>query len=949
MQVHDAVARGPAELPLVGRDRELSAFARMVGEARDATSRAVLLRGEAGIGKSSLLTHAVAALAADGWLAVDVRADELDRLVPYSGLRHAVASCVGRLDAGAAALAVELVAALDVASEEPPASLHAAAARFFSALAAERPVVLAFDDLALADDDTVVLVASLLRQRERHALVLAGNLRSPDAATPAAVDRLLERLHRDGLVAELALGPLSDEAVEQLVTPLLAGAARGDRLVAAVQRHSDGNPFFALQAVLNLTEGGAPGPDAALDQAEFSENRLRWFLRRVLRVGPDAHALGRAVALLRVVGPGRVGLAAELAELSPAQADAAFDSLVGLGILRLGDDGGYRVCHDLVREALYQEIGAATRWRWHRLAADRLAELPSSPALDLEVADHVRHVAEPGDERAIEMLTRAAERAGATAPQSSIAWFRAALAIAPPADPRHALLLSRLSRALLLANRPQEAIEAGRQALQDLPDGARRARLATQVVDALILIAEMEAAAALVDAELARGTTSPRFLAKAAHVHMGVGRAEEALERARLVETQLPQLPADERIVALSHLMRMRFIQRRVDELLQLCDLMEEAAQDAPPSLQLAAHSAIAYAKAGTGETRLASAAIGRTQQVLAAVGWTLYKNDLAIAQVQNATQLGDWSSALSLVAATSEELEAAGSLMYLGVLRAAEIEILANRGEWAAARRASEQPLSGNPHCDALQVWACAGFDLLSNDLDAARTRLKRQLERPTLPRWVRALLLSRLAEVEVEAGRPALAAELTAGLVAVERSTLDHQTYVAARLAHGRATGDVEALTDALAVADEHALTLQRGQVRLALGALDVDPERNLTEAARIFQSLEAAPWRRRANAELRRRGLPVPRQRARSSRLLTETEEQVARLVHQRCTNREIAATVFLSVKTVEAYLSRIYAKTGCANRVDLARAIDAGLLDRAEAAAVTDESDLVEPVS
>lgn len=132
---------------------------------------------------------------------------------------------------------------------------------------------------------------------------------------------------------------------------------------------------------------------------------------------------------------------------------------------------------------------------------------------------------------------------------------------------------------------------------------------------------------------------------------------------------------------------------------------------------------------------------------------------------------------------------------------------------------------------------------------------------------------------------------------------------------------------------MADTHALALQRGQARLALGVLHVEPEVNLTEAARIFQSLRAAPWKQRAVAELRGRGLPLPRLRTRPDRLLTETEEQVVRLVQQRCTNREIASAVFLSVKTVEAYLSRIYTKTGCANRVELARAFESGQLQLA----------------
>jgi DNA-binding CsgD family transcriptional regulator len=917
-------------VPLIGRKHELATFEELVGDPMDPAGRAVVISGEAGIGKSRLLAHVLESLTATGWTTFDVRADELDHVVPYAGLRHAIVQQMRGLNSELISLAAELVTVLDVAAGQPTESVRSVAAHFFSALTDSRPVVLAFDELARTDEDTIMLVAWLLRQSEAHALVLVGNLRQRSADIPVVVTMLLERLEREQRLSEIELGPLSNAAIAKLVDIILGDLPRAPELTEFVHRLSAGNPLFAIQTMLNLTDTDTlVEPTGVVPDIEFPEVRRRGFLRRVLRVGPQAGALARAVALLGVVGPGKVRLAAELAELSPEQADDAFDSLVERGILHLRDGNGYRVGHDLVREALYQEIGPATRWRWHRLAAERLADLPSSPMLDLEAADHIRHVAETGDERAIAILSRAAERACDAAPQSSVSWYRAALRVVPAQDPRHPQLLARLTRALLLAGRPGEAVDAGLLALETVPAGNVRARLVTRVVDGMVLAGTMKRAAGVVDAELPRAAENVGFMAKAAHIYMGVGRAEEALERAQFVEERLFALSAHERIVALSDLMRMRFVQRRVDELLRLCTMMEDAAQEAAESLRLAAYAVVAYARAGTGETRLASASIGRAQQVLATVGWTLYKNDLASAQVQNAMHLGDWSSALSIIESTVHDLQASGSRMHLGVLRTVEIEVLANRGDWAAARRAVDQPLSGDPHCDA-------GFHLLSNELDTARNELEHCLERPSLPKWVHALLLSRLAETEIEAGRLRLAADLIADPLGHGDDVIDHPTYVAVRLAHGRATGDISALTEALQVADTHALALQRGQVRLALGALDVDPEVNLTEAARIFQSLGAAPWRQRAVAELRRRGLRLPRQRTRPSGLLTETEEQVVRLVHQRFTNREIASAVFLSVKTVEAYLGRIYVKTGCANRIELARAFESGSLSRPDSA-------------
>ncbi|MDW5595793.1 AAA family ATPase [Conexibacter stalactiti] len=933
MQTDDARVRRRAAMPLIGRAPELAELLRLIAgdeAADDAGGRVVLLRGEAGIGKSHLLAHAVATLTADGWIGFDVRADELDRLVPYAALRHAVAAHAAALGGDLAQLASALVAALDVATAQPLPSLHVAAARFFAALADQRPVVLAFDELALIDDDTLALIASLLRQRERHPLVLAGNLRRPEGARHGALERALERLGRDDQVRELELGPLADDAVAELVATLLGGAPAAG-VVATVQRRSAGNPFFAEQCALDLAEARAWSADDGTRPPAFSEDRRRAFLDRVLRVGPRSRRIGQAVALLGVVGFARIELAADLAGLAPAEADAAFDALVERGILQPVAGGGYRLCHQLVRDALYQEIGPAERWRWHHVAADRLLELPSSPAVDLEVAAHLGEVAEMGDGRAIAVLSRAAERACATAPQSSIPWFERALAITPPDDPRHAPLAARLARALFLAGRPREAVEVGRSALATLPEGPARARLVTLVVDGLVLAAEMDEAADLVDAELAAGGASVRFLAKAAHVLMGVNRPADALASAAAAERALPQAPVQERILALGHLMRMRYLQPRYDLLPRIWRELEEAAADAPLPSRLAAYQAISYAQAAIGDTRRASLSIGHAQQLLAELGWAVYREDLAIAQMQNAAHLGDWTAALALIESLTDELETAGTLTQLGVLRALEIELRANRGEWAHARRAAEKPLSGNPHCDPLHVWAHAGIELLTGDVDAARARLEQHLEAPSIPGWARALLLSRLADVVTEAGRPQLAVDLLAGPMRQGFDVLDYPTHIAIRLAHGRAAGDPAALHEALALADEHGLALLRGRAHLLLGAQDVEAEQHLTAAAQIFQSLGAAPWRRRTVVELRRRGLKIPRQRTRPHALLTETELQIARLVQQGRRNREIAATVFLSVKTVEANLSRIYAKTGCAGRLELARAIDAGWLD------------------
>ncbi|MGN6187870.1 MAG: ATP-binding protein [Conexibacter sp.] len=918
----DDAGRGAPTRSLVGRVRELERLLRWIHEALDGAGGAVLVTGEPGVGKSRLLRSAVGELAATRATVLALRADPLDRELPFAGLRDALAAHAN--DPRLRPLAARLLAA------EGAAAAHAAAAHGFAALIRERPLVLACDDLELVDERTLLLAADLLDRPAPHPLVLAGNLRTAPLDPGTTCGRLLERARAAGTLRTLALGPLADDALAELLRRA-SPQASAPHVAAAVGR-GDGNALLALAALRDAIDE-AESPDAA------SERRRR-LLDRVLPAPPAARRIAQAVALLGRVGPARMELAAELAGVPDADAAAAFDALVARGLLRRDGDG-YRVARQLVHDTLRDQIGPAERWRWHRVAADRLAHLPPSPDVDLELAEHLRAIAEPGDERALALFARIAEHACAEQPCAAIPWFERAVALVPAADVRRASLAARLAHTLLLAGRPREAVAVGREALAGLAPGELRSGLVSVVVGGLMQASELHDAAALLDAELAGASAAP-LAAQAAHVQMGVRRRAEAAANADAALRQLREATPADRVLGLVHLTHARYMGSRFDELPGLWDELAAAARQAPAVSQLDAYAAMAYTQGLHAYTREASASIARAQALMAQTGSTLHRPEVATAQVQNAAYLGEWSSALAMTAGIAEELTAAGSLSHRTMLRDIEVEVRAHRGEWAAARREVDRPLASGAHFEAVQAWGRAGIELLTGHPEAARARLVEELDRSPVSSvsvCVRALLLARIAEAEIDAGRPHAAAELLSEPMRQGLDVLNRPTYVAVRLAYGRATGDVDALRDGLAVADDCGLALQRGQGRLLLGSADVAPQRNLTEAARIFGALGAAPWRRRAVAELRRRGLKVPRRRSHASALLSETEAQIARLVQQGARNREIAQTVYLSVKTVEAYLSRIYGKTGCANRLELARAVDAGLLDDESSANVT----------
>ena len=132
-----------------------------------------------------------------------------------------------------------------------------------------------------------------------------------------------------------------------------------------------------------------------------------------------------------------------------------------------------------------------------------------------------------------------------------------------------------------------------------------------------------------------------------------------------------------------------------------------------------------------------------------------------------------------------------------------------------------------------------------------------------------------------------------------------------------------DVDAGLTGLALALELGNVRYEPDFRLQLGRVGVDPEVNLTAAHQMYGELGCVDNVAATEAEMRRQGIRVPTRRRADRFALTDAEQRVAVLVAEGLSNRLIAERLAYSVKTIEAYLSRIYAKTGCRNRVDLAR--------------------------
>jgi DNA-binding CsgD family transcriptional regulator len=144
--------------------------------------------------------------------------------------------------------------------------------------------------------------------------------------------------------------------------------------------------------------------------------------------------------------------------------------------------------------------------------------------------------------------------------------------------------------------------------------------------------------------------------------------------------------------------------------------------------------------------------------------------------------------------------------------------------------------------------------------------------------------------------------------------------------RAAYGDVEGAVQALEEALRHHQQLAMPFELGRTLLVMGQVQRRAKRkriakeHLQRAVEIFESLPAPPWAARARAELSRLGLRPPAPLA-----LTATEERVAALAASGHTNRQVAQALFLSRRTVEANLARVYRKLGVSSRAELGAAM------------------------
>lgn len=409
-----AVLAGPG--PFVGRSHELEQLSASWQAALTGGSRAVLIAGEPGVGKTRLAGEWSRQAFEQGAVVLYGRSDE-DLGAPYQPFAEALrmlVPCIGthrlRGMRGVEALLPLVPGLTDVLPDlaAPPRAdpdteryaLFDAVVALLGVASADVPIVLVLDDLHWAAKPTLLLLRHLLRFGEHARAQIVGTYRSTDLDRSHPLAAMLADLHRDGSANRIALGGLDEEDVSAYV----AEAGYDDEeLARALASVTGGNPFFLIEALRHVDESGGHWDPSTLPQGVREA-----VSRRLSRLPTETN---KALAAAAVVGS---RFALDLVEqVVGRDLVDGFDEASQAGILVEEPGGWYRFNHAIVRQSLLAELASVRRMRLHQRIATTLEKMPGAEdELLAELAHHYFECAWAGNAvKAVEYCRRAADQA----------------------------------------------------------------------------------------------------------------------------------------------------------------------------------------------------------------------------------------------------------------------------------------------------------------------------------------------------------------------------------------------------------------------------------------------------------------------------------------------------------------------------------------------------------
>ncbi|MFI7697891.1 AAA family ATPase [Nonomuraea sp. NPDC049480] len=891
----------------MGRSAERSRLNRLIADAKHGQSRSLVLRGEAGIGKTALLDYA--ADVAGGMRVLRVVGVESEAEIPFAGLQLLFARFADRFDALPGPQAHALRAALGASSSSGERLLVGAAVlTLLSELAEEGPVLCLVDDVHWFDQSSID--ALLFAVRRLHTDPVATILAARDGErlfTAAGVDSLtLRRLDRADSARLLAsVRTLPGEIAERVLL------------------ESGGNPLAILELAANDGAAHRPAPVAPLP----ATGRLEEHFRNQIRALPERTRLALLLAAaddrseLRSFSDAAARLGLHASDLEPAE---------HRHLVRVTSDA-VEFRHPLIRASAYQDAPLARRAAAHGVLAATL----SDPRDADRRAWHLAAAATGTDDNAAAELEAAARRAvvrGAPAGAARALERAARLSVGRADRARRLVEAARTaydagqldwaadlaSAGGTLTERPGEEAEAGwvlAQVAYERGSPTEASALALDAAAPILSIDPDQAVAVLTEATwCARDAADPELLRRCAGQMRSVRDGPTVMFDALVGFTDL--LRGD--------------IGAGVPPMRELFLATDEGHVDGAFERLTAGFMGLLIGADAPALAMLDSeVAALRTQ---GALGWLPYAQEpLALAQLVTG-RLQDAEANVAEAMTLAAEL---GQGMQTVVLSSISAWLAAVRGDVVTSRERAQLVLSdarNHRMAAALATWALALIDLMTGDSSAALDRLddvchgppSRDVTVRAIPDHVEAAVrtgdfdrarthLPQLAEWAKHTASP-VGSALMLRCEALLREGEDTQERFEAALR-----------VDGCGPYDRARTQLAYGEW-LRRNRRPTSARSQLSEAFETFERIAAHGWRQRVRAELVALGDPVPDAHTTGgvgAGQLTPQELQVVRRAALGLSNREIAAQLFLSPRTVGHHLYKAYPKLGVSRRSQLGR--------------------------
>ncbi|XTP35236.1 AAA family ATPase [Mycobacterium sp. TJFP1] len=905
---------------VVSRDAECAAVARFLDAATREPS-SLLIEGEAGIGKTTIWLAGVEQARERDFHVLATRPAHTESVLSYVALAdllsHVDATVLDSLP-DPQRLALDRVLLREDAGDAPtdPRAVAAAFLSVIQTLAEVGPVLIGIDDLQWLDHSSAAAVAFAARRLSGAVGVITA-MRSD--ASPA-LDLFRDRLPRPESSSRLVVGPLSLGALRTIVSQRL-GLSLPRPTMVRIHDISRGNPFYALQLAYASAHGEISMQTTLSDLVRA----------RISEVGTETQ---EALLAAACAGSPTIDLIARAMNVTHSRVAEILDEAEDHKLIHY-EGQRVRFSHPLLAAGIHADAPAPRRRRMHAT----LAGIVTEPELQ---ARHLALSATVADDQTLHSLdTAALSAANRGAPGAAAELLDLAIGLGGDTPERHI----RAAGHHLHAANFNEAAARLEQIIDTLPPGRSRAEALALLAKVRIAEENLAEVIAVLTRVLAESADDPGRRAYAlimlSHAQLNAAQFDES---ARSIDEAVTLATELDRTDLLSAALAMRTMQRFAagrgfdEETMSRALELEDPASDIPSVLSASLNNALLLAWTGQ---------LDRGHDAMMAVRRRSLdrgeEHQLAILDFHSflmALWRGDIADAGLLAEDAIERANALGDPepVCIGLTTRAALAAYAGHEQRAredVAEALMQLQLLGTPPMTRYPLAMLAFLEVSLGNHAAALSALEPALaliDSTPMPLEIMiGLFVPDAAEAMVAMGRLDDAERLIERFLDDGRR-LDRAWMLACggrcRAMLLAARGDVDAAADAaqLAMTEHQRLPMpfERARTQLLVGQLERRQRHNqaasaaLTEALQTFEQLGTPLWAERTRTELGRANVGPHRDAT-----LTPSEQRVAELAASGMTNRDVAAALFISPKTVEANLSRIYRKLGINSRAALGR--------------------------